>query len=125
MSEPFVTFENALLMLGLDVDDVTNNDSQLIQFLIDQTTAVILAYCNRDPRLVDPDYPDDPADDCSSLAWVASRLVQSWYATAANLTAGIAEQEIGTVKIKYAQDTTGLDPLSKMLLGRYRKITIA
>lgn len=114
--EPFISYADALLFLNKEPDTTTALEEQQINLLIAASTSVIIAYCGVDPRT-------DPDQDCAVLEIVAARLIMRWFPALADQSAGTTEESFDSVTVKYDANSD-IDPLSKIMLNRFRYVAI-
>lgn len=112
-----IDYTDALLTLNKTPEDISALEEAQIQYLTGMATAAIISYCGYDPR-------DDPDQDCSVLGFVAGRMLMRWWPQVVDQTTGIDTESFDTISTKYSPDT-GLGSMDKMILDRYKTISIA
>lgn len=113
----FIDYSDALLTLNKLPEDITALEEAQIIYLIGMTTAAIISYCGGDPR-------DDADQDCSVLGLVAGRMLMRWFPQMADQATGIDTESFDSISFKFSPDT-GLGSMDRMILDRFKTISIA
>ena len=113
--EPFISLEE--ILLSLNKTDCTPFEEEQLLYLQAMSTQTIISYCGNDPRL-------DPEQHTEVLGLVAARMIMLWWVEISNNITGIAKQSLGEISMEFVVNP-GFDPMTKLMLDRFRSYTIA